>query len=260
MNKYLITFVFTFFTFIASALGADKPVVGEVVSIYGQADRMFLVSEPQINKREKQKLDLFRKVFAGDLIVTHGDSRVLIKLQDGSKVFLGAKSSVEIREFDVLPARPRKVVVYQNWGKVRVNVGKRGSYRDTVQLKSKFLTVGMKNGTEILSNIYQVNSKTSNDVMVVKKTAQLIGANHKNQARVILMRSGEFFNNHMISKSDWWDLPRLSKAALSYIKREKEYLLPKLRLKDGSLFPLTRSLKSLLSRQTVSYRQSAIKK
>lgn len=255
-----MSFVFFFLSGFSTLDAVEKAIVGEVIAIEGQADRMFLVSEPQVNKRKKQELNLFRKVFAGDLIVTHGNSKVKIKLQDGSKIFLGSNSSVELRQFDILPAKPRTLVVYQNWGKIRVLVGDRGSYKDTVQLKSKFLTVGMKNGSEILSNIYQVNSKTSNDVMVVKKSAQLIGLNQALKARVVLMRSGEFFNNHMGQKSDWWDLPRLSNAALSYIKRKKEYLLPNLRLKDGSLFPLTRSLKSLLSRQTVTYRQSGIEK
>lgn len=234
--------------------------IGEVIQISGAADRMFLVSKPEVNKRKKLKLDLFRHVFAGDLIVTHENSRVKIKLQDGTKVTLGSSSSVELREFDLFPARARKLIVYQNWGKIRVNVSKRGKYKDTVQLKSKFITVGMKNGSQVLSNIYQVNSKTSNDIMVVERSAHLIGAVKKEKAKIITMRSGEFFNNHMVHTNKWWDLPKLSRRALAYIKRKRNYLLPNLRLKDGSLYPLTRSLQALLSDQTVSLRQSSVKK
>jgi hypothetical protein len=247
--------------FLSFSVSAKRSLaVGEVIDIAGEADRMFLVSKPEVNKRKKQELDLFRKVYAGDLIVTHSNARIKIKLQDGTRVTLGENSSVELREFDLFPARARNVIVYQNWGKIRINVSKRGHYKDIVQLKSKFLTVGMKNGSEVLSNIYQVNSKTSNDVMVVKRTAQLIGSDSSQRGKVILMRSGEFYNNLMVNQNNWWDLPKLSRKALSYIKRKRNYLLPNLRLKDGSLFPLTRSLKSLLSGQTVSLRQSAVNK
>lgn len=256
--KFAILFSCLFLSF--SALARRGMPVGEVIDIAGDADRMFLVSKPEVNKRKKQGLDLFRRVYAGDLIVTHDNSRVKIKLQDGTKITLGANSSVELREFDLFPARARKAIVYQNWGKIRVNVSRRGQYKDTVQLKSKFLTVGMKNGSEVLSNIYQVNSKTSNDIMVVKRSAHLLGAVNNQRGKVITMRSGEFYNNHMVHNNKWWDLPKLSKKALAYIKRKRNYLLPNLRLKDGSLYPLTRSLKSLLSGQTVSLRQSSIKK
>lgn len=249
-----LSLFFAYFNMVQASTNA--PVVGEVISIRGNAERMFLVSKPEVNKRETRPLRLFRKVYLGDLILTHQSSKVVVKLHDGSKILLGSNSSVELRSVKVDAARPRELVVYQNWGKIRLKVSKRGQFNETLQLRSKFLTVGMKNGSEILSNIYQVNSQTSNDIMVLKNGARILGSS----AKVLTMRAGEFFNNKMLAQKRWWDLPKLSRSLISFLSKSEYFLLPRLRLKDGTLFPLERSVIDLMSKQTISWRQSSIKK
>ncbi|MGB0454148.1 MAG: hypothetical protein ACPGJV_10585 [Bacteriovoracaceae bacterium] len=242
-----------------SRYGQGNPVVGEVVSINGSADRMFLVSTPMVNKRKRKALRVGSKVLLKDLIITEKNSHLAVQFFDGTRVFLNESSSIELRKFELSKNRlKRKVVVYQNWGKVRMNLKENRGLVDLSFLETKFYRVELENGSNVLSNIYQIEGRTKNDVLMLSRSANVMAKMGKHRGKRIFVGTGEVFTDDQLSKTiNWWGLPKVPIHVLKHFQRNAWNFLPRLqvlrRLKKRNV------LESELH-QFISLRQSAIRR
>lgn len=209
LRAILIT---SFFFSLISTVYAKKQSIGKVLIVKGKVYR--LLKQP--TKRKQKALKKNSAVFEKDVIKTSKKAFAKILLTDQTIINVGPNSMFSFRQY-----------LYEAKGKSRVNILRflKGKFRTKVQLKaragdkiklisSKQVALGVR-GTEILSNVYKVGGKLTNDVALLSGKAELEVAGKKKA-----LERGEVFN----SNKGLEKIEKLSEKEIQKLTEQEEFL------------------------------------
>ncbi|MDF1563503.1 MAG: FecR family protein [Deltaproteobacteria bacterium] len=183
---------------ITSAFAADEPAAapaveaaGEVTFREGRAFRYF-------GKDQKKALKKGESVFAGDKVKTIGNSKLEIKLGDGSMVRLGPKSEATIKEAAFIDGG-RKVSVGLSLGKAWTKVTKAFGADSKYEITTDNAVAGVR-GTTFRVN---ANKDKSTLVRVYNGAVAVAGMRPMYQTHETGEKRQEVAGPQQVSKDQW---------------------------------------------------------
>jgi len=142
---------FTFFTFIfisISLLPAQQSFaaagVGRIAHTYGPT---WIERGRQLDKLEKGQV-----VLRNDSIITGSRGRVKILMRDGSKVYVGAKSRISLRQYTMKKDKLFSATIHMLWGKARFFVNKLTAKNASFRVNTSTAVLGVR-GTEFIVSV-----------------------------------------------------------------------------------------------------------
>jgi len=142
---------FTFFALILisiSLLPAQQSFaatgVGRIVHTYGPT---WIERGRQLDKLEKGQV-----VLRNDSIITGSRGRVKIIMSDGSKVYVGAKSRISLRQYTMKKDKLFSATIHMLWGKARFFVNKLTAKNASFKVNTSTAVLGVR-GTEFIVSV-----------------------------------------------------------------------------------------------------------
>ena len=143
--------VFTFFALMLvsiSLLPAQQSFaaasVGRVAHTYGSA---WIERGHQLDKLEKGQV-----VLRNDSIITGTRGRVKIVMRDGSKIYVGAKSRISLRQYSMKKDKLFSATIHMLWGKTRFFVNKLTTKNASFKVNTPTAVLGVR-GTEFIVSV-----------------------------------------------------------------------------------------------------------
>ena len=118
--------------------------VGRVAHSYGPA---WIERGMQLDKLEKGQI-----VLRNDAIITGSRGRVKILMHDGSKVYVGAKSRISLRQYTMKKDKLFSATIHMLWGKARFFVNKLTTKNASFKVNTPTAVLGVR-GTEFIVSV-----------------------------------------------------------------------------------------------------------
>jgi hypothetical protein len=146
MFKTFIIFVIVFLSISFAPIQksfADEEV-GRIAYTYGSA---WVERGKQLNKLEKGQV-----LFRSDSIITGSRGRAKILMRDGSKVYVGAKSRISLRQYTMKKNKLFSATIHMLWGKARFFVNKLTTKNASFKVNTPTAVLGVR-GTEFIVSV-----------------------------------------------------------------------------------------------------------
>lgn len=118
--------------------------VGRIAHTYGPT---WVERGRQLNKLEKGQV-----VLRNDSIITGSRGRVKILMRDGSKVYVGAKSRISLRQYTMKKDKLFSATIHMLWGKARFFVNKLTAKNASFRVNTSTAVLGVR-GTEFVVSV-----------------------------------------------------------------------------------------------------------
>ncbi|MDQ7002495.1 MAG: FecR family protein [Ghiorsea sp.] len=118
--------------------------VGRVAYSYGPA---WIEHGAQLDKLEKEQV-----VFRNDSIITGSRGRVKVMMRDGSKIYIGAKSRISLRQYTMKKDKLFSATINMLWGKARFFINKLTTKNASFKVNTPTAVLGVR-GTEFIVSV-----------------------------------------------------------------------------------------------------------
>tara|TARA_R110002072_G_scaffold64203_7_gene159885 strand:- start:47297 stop:48298 length:1002 start_codon:yes stop_codon:yes gene_type:complete len=171
----------------------------------------------------------------GDVIKTGDNSFVQIKMNDLTVVSLGSNSTFDIAKY-APKGSERKNVLNLLRGQLRINILKKATGKETIDIKTGLISLGVR-GTEIITSSYTSANAPASDVFLTKGLVKVSGPGFNS----FQLKPGQFFNSQDLFKNGLKAIKKANEKVLKSLKESNDFL-PKLQSPSGVLKPLATSL------------------
>lgn len=146
MFKTLLFFTITLITLASLPIQQSFAAsgVGRVAHSYGPT---WIERGTQLDKLEKGQI-----VFRNDAIITGSRGRVKIIMRDGSKVYVGAKSRISLRQYTMKKDKLFSATIHMLWGKARFFVNKLTTKNASFRVNTPTAVLGVR-GTQFIVSV-----------------------------------------------------------------------------------------------------------